>query len=73
MPGNYRQRARRLLENLADDPFPTGAKELRDLPGRFRLRLDGWRIIYRVDEQTGSLLILAIRRKVSPETYQGLE
>lgn len=73
MPGNYRGRARRLLESLAKNPHPTGAKELRELPGYFRLRLDGWRVIYRVDQESDSLLILAIRRKIGPETYQNLE
>jgi mRNA interferase RelE/StbE len=73
MPGNYRQRARRLVENLANHPYPPGAKELRDLPGRFRLRLNGWRVIYKVDQETNSLLVLAIRRKIGPEAYQDLE
>jgi mRNA-degrading endonuclease RelE of RelBE toxin-antitoxin system len=73
MPGNYRMRARRLLESLAKNPRPTGAKELRDMSGYFRLHLDGWRVIYRVDQEAGSLLILAIRRKTGPETYQNLE
>ena len=73
MPGNYRIRARRLLESLAKNPQPNGAKQLRDMPGYFRLRLNGWRVIYRVDQETGSLLILAIRRKTGPETYQNLE
>jgi mRNA-degrading endonuclease RelE of RelBE toxin-antitoxin system len=73
MPGNYRQRARRLLDNLAANPYPPGAKKLRGMPGRFRLRVDGWRVIYKVDQETDSLLILAIRRKIGPETYQDLE
>lgn len=81
MPGNYRQRAMRLLESLAANPHPPGAKELRDMPGRFRpslrsglrLRLDGWRVIYKVDQETNSLLILAIRRKIGPETDRDLE
>jgi mRNA interferase RelE/StbE len=73
MPGDYRQRARRLLENLAANPYPPGAKALRDLPGRYRVRLDSWRVIYKVDQETNSLLILAIRRKTGPETYQDPE
>jgi mRNA-degrading endonuclease RelE of RelBE toxin-antitoxin system len=73
MPGNYRQRVRRLLEDLAKNPIPPGANELRDMPGRFRIRLDGWRVIYKVDPETNNLLILAIRRKIGPETYQDLE
>lgn len=73
MPGRYSQRVRRLIEALAMDPHPPGSKELRGLPERFRLRFNGWRVIYRVDEETNNLLILAVRRKSGPETYQELE
>ena len=37
LPGNLRQRAKRLVDALASQPRPPGAKELRDLPGRYRL------------------------------------
>jgi mRNA-degrading endonuclease RelE of RelBE toxin-antitoxin system len=43
---------------------------LRGLPGRDRIRLDGWRVIYRVNEAAQELLILFVRRKSGPETYQ---
>jgi len=64
---------RRLVEALATEPHPPGSKELRGMPGRFRLRFNGWRLIYRVDEDTNNLLVLAVRRKSGPETYRGLE
>jgi mRNA-degrading endonuclease RelE of RelBE toxin-antitoxin system len=73
MPGRYRQRVRRLIEALAIDPHHPRSKELRGLPERFRLRFNGWRVIYRVDEETNNLLILAVRHKSGPETYQKLE
>ncbi len=73
LPGRYRQRARRLIEALGDEPRPAKAKELRGLPHRYRLRLNGWRIIYRVDEPDGMLIVLAIRQKSGPETYHELE
>jgi len=73
MPGRYRQRVRRLIEALSTNPHPPGSKELRGLPGRFRLRFNGWRVIYRFDEDTNNLLVLAVRRKSGPETYQELE
>jgi len=73
MPGNYRQRARRLIEALTDAPRPSGAKELRDLPGRYRIRLNGWRIIYHLDDENLIILILRVRRKTGPETYQDIE
>ena len=46
LPGRYRQRVRRIIEGLARRPRPASARELRDLPGVYRLRLNGWRIIY---------------------------
>lgn len=73
MPGNYRQRARRLIESLFNTPRPATAKELRDLPNRYRIRLNGWRIIYRVDDEDGVIIILRIRQKSGPETYTKLE
>lgn len=73
LPGHVRQRIRRLVNSLADDPRPITAKELRDLPGRYRIRLDSWRIIYRLDEENLTVLILRVQRKTGPETYQDLE
>ena len=73
IPGNYRQRLRRLIESLANEPLPVGAKELRNLPYRYRLRLDRWRVIYRVNDDDMTILILLIRRKEGPETYQDIE
>jgi mRNA interferase RelE/StbE len=73
LPGNYRQRIRNLIESLSIIPRPPKAKELRDLPNRYRLRLDNWRIIYRVDDEQMTILILHVRRKQGPETYQDLE
>lgn len=73
LPGHIRQRARRLVRSLADNPRPAKAKELRDLPGRYRIRLNGWRIIYHLDDENLTILVLRVRRKTGPETYQDLE
>ena len=73
VPSNYRQRIRGVIEALANNPLPSKSKELRDLPGRYRLRIDSWRIIYRVDNQGLTILILRVRRKEGPETYQDIE
>jgi mRNA-degrading endonuclease RelE of RelBE toxin-antitoxin system len=73
LPGNYRQRFRRILESLPDDPYPTGSVPLRhSLPGGRKIRLDQWRLIYQVDKEAQILYVLAIRRKTGPETYQDL-
>jgi mRNA interferase RelE/StbE len=73
LPGHVRQRIRRRVEDLATDPTPTDARELRGLPGRYRLRLLDWRIIYRVDRLAETVLILTVRRKEGPETYERIE
>lgn len=73
LPGQFRQRARRAVTALAQEPRPCGAKELRGLPNRYRLWLNGWRIIYRVDETEQVVLILRVRHKEGPETYEDLE
>jgi mRNA-degrading endonuclease RelE of RelBE toxin-antitoxin system len=67
------RRALRLIESLADAPRPPTAQELRDLPNRYRLWLNGWRIIYRVDDDAQAVFILAVRHKTGPETYESLE
>ena len=73
VPGRYRQRARRAIESLAGNPRPAGAEELRGLSGVFRVWLNGWRIIYQVIEDDAVLLIIGIRYKTGPETYDNLE
>ena len=44
LPGFYWQRIRRLIESLAENPRPGVAKELRDRPDRYRIRVDDWRM-----------------------------
>ena len=73
LPGRYRQRARRVIEALARNPRPAGAVELRDLPNTYRIWLNGWRIIYQIDDDGALLLIIGIRYKTGPETYENLE
>ena len=69
LPGNVRQRARRVIKSLADDPRPAGARELRGRPGYYRLWLDRWRVIYRIYDDDQVVLVLRVRRKTGPETY----
>ncbi len=73
MPGHLRQRARRDIKGLGNNPHPPGSKELKDLPGRYRVHLDGWRIIYLLNEEDKIVTILDIMRKTGPETYEGLD
>ena len=66
LPGHIRQRIRRAIDALADQPHPPASKMLtvpqvtRTL---CRLRLDRWRVIYTVDETDQSVDVLAIRKR----------
>lgn len=73
LPGHVRQRCRRMVTDLGLEPHGFGARELRDRPGYYRVRLDGWRIIYRVDDEARALTVLRVRRKTGPEIYHELE
>lgn len=73
LPGRYRQRARRIVEGLAARPRPAGALELRNQPGVYRMRLNGWRVIWEIDDEAGTVLVFGIRLKTGPETYEDLE
>jgi mRNA-degrading endonuclease RelE of RelBE toxin-antitoxin system len=61
-----------LIASLEVEPRPPGAKELRARPGIYRQRLPGWRVIYRVADENLSFVVLAMRRKMGPETYDDL-
>lgn len=71
-PGNYRQRFRRTIENLAHDPRPAEAEALRQ-PDYYKIKFDRWRLIYVVNDDQGEVRILRIRKKAGPETYENLE
>lgn len=72
LPGHLKQRARRLISALAGEPRPPGTKELRGYSGYFRIRIDGWRVIYRIYEPEQVILVLRIRKKIGPTTYSDL-
>ena len=72
LPGYIRQRASRIVDNLANDPRPFDAVELREKPNHYRIRLDNWRIIYRIDDENSQVVLLAVRRKTGPETYSDI-
>ncbi len=73
LPGHYRQRIKRLIEALARDPRPNYAEDLRDRPMRFKIPVDKWRLIYEVEDASGTVWILRVKIKTGPETYAGLD
>ena len=75
LPGNVRQRIRRAIKGLAQDPRPTRSKPL-DFPLTFaeprHLRLDRWRIVYAVIETDINLVAVVAVRRRPPYDYSTL-
>ena len=77
LPGNIRQRIKRMVDDLAQIPRPLASKALTlefdllsDVEIR-RVRLDHWRIVYAVNDHEQWVWILAIRQR-PPYDYSDL-
>jgi mRNA interferase RelE/StbE len=75
LPGHMRQRVRRAVDELADNPHPPRSRRLRTervTPELYRLRLDRWRIVYGITEEDKVVDVLAVRKR-PPYDYGDLE
>jgi mRNA interferase RelE/StbE len=75
IPGHVRQRVRRAIGALADNPRPAKSKmlDVQGLPCEVRrLRIDRWRIVYAVTEAEQLVDILAVRKR-PPYDYGDLD
>jgi mRNA-degrading endonuclease RelE of RelBE toxin-antitoxin system len=75
LPGHTRQRIRQAIRGLSLEPRPHDSRALQssaaiELEVR-RLRLEHWRVIYVVDEQSAEVGVLAIRKR-PPYDYSDL-
>ncbi len=78
LPGNMRQRVRRLIDDLATNPHPpssttlaTEGLELSPDVAIRRVRIDRWRVVYAVNDVDQWVWVLAIRRR-PPYNYEDL-
>ncbi len=75
LPGNVRQRVKKAVRELSDNPRPSHSKKL-DLPDfereLWRLRLDNWRILYAITDSERAVDVLAVRKR-PPYDYGDLE
>jgi len=69
LPGNMRQRVKRAIDDLAQDPRPMSSKELdllrlaEPVPEVRRLRIENWRILYSIDEVQKVIDVFAVRKR----------
>ncbi len=68
-----RQRVKRTIQSLVDNPSPEVAIELRNRPNRYRIRLGDYRIVYRVDDADAIVTIQKVGKKEGPEFYENIE
>jgi mRNA interferase RelE/StbE len=69
LPGHMRQRVKRAIDELADDPHPADSRAL-ELPEDIqtearlcRLRLDKWQVVYAISEADHAIDVLAVRKR----------
>ncbi len=75
LPGNVRQRAKRAVDDFAENPRPSDSKPLQSSEVEvelLRLRIDKWRIVYAISETEETVDVLAIRKR-PPYDYGDLE
>lgn len=62
-PDHIRNELTLAILDLRSDPYPINSELDRELNGRFRLKIAGWRAIYKVNEQDKTVTVLTIRRR----------
>ena len=70
LPGNLLEAALEMIASFQDDPFPPDHVKLEGYNDLYRVRLDGWRIVYRVNPRRRIVRIERIRAR--GEVYKGL-
>ena len=69
MPPGVARQADEIIKDLAEDPYPPDSASLgRELTNRYRIAVDGWRIIYLVNDRDRIVSVLDIRRR-DQDTY----
>jgi mRNA-degrading endonuclease RelE of RelBE toxin-antitoxin system len=79
LPGAIRQRIKRLISDLTNQPRPFNSIEVQLNEEQLtfgweirRIRVDSWRVIYAIDEEFEQIAVLAIRKR-PPYDYEDLE
>ena len=72
LPGRIREEITKTILGLRDEPYPPDAEELRDqYRGILKIKLDGWRVLYEVNENDKTVTVIAVKRR-DVNTYLNL-
>ena len=69
LPRLVQDRLDRRISALADDPRPPGVVAMAGEEGELRLRVGDYRVVYRVDDDTTTVLIVRVGHR--REVYRG--
>jgi mRNA-degrading endonuclease RelE of RelBE toxin-antitoxin system len=47
--------------DLRDEPRPPNSELQRELERRYRLKIDGWRVFYKIDDRDKVVTVLEVR------------
>lgn len=62
VPDRIASEVQAIILALQDDPYPLNAEELRDqYQGIWKIKIDGWRIFYRVNEAELLVTVIAVK------------
>jgi len=72
LPNHVRPRVQQAIVALRDNPKPKEAKALdNELAGYYRIRVDIYRIVYRINEDTVTIAIMRVAKRDN-NTYTNL-
>lgn len=73
LPGHMKCRVKKEIAQLALNPRPGHARELRNRPNYYRIRIEVYRLVYRVEDDLIVVVVLKVGRKKGPEFYDNLD
>ena len=68
LPESKRAEIMQAIVDLRELPTPPQSRLERELSGRYRLKINGWRIVYRINDQDHVIVVLTVRKR-SRNTY----
>ena len=68
LPDHLRADIVQSMLDLRDEPRPANSELQRELQGCYRLRIDGWRVFYKIDDVAKVVTILEVRPR-NRDTY----
>lgn len=63
LPKSHREKLRRILEAMKDNPFSQPYRKIRGETNLYRIRLGGFRVLYEIDDQRKRVVVLKIDRR----------